>query len=257
MLTKTLTRTLIAALLISAQAGEAALLNVVNPSFEDDPNNFNEFFLGEPNGWTLIDPGGIASAQDTPGTLTATGSPFYNSGAPDGDNVAILFIGEDVGTTEFGLGQVLADPLAANTRYQLSVEVGNIQSGAAQSGTSFDLSGFPGYRIDLLAGGVVLASASDDINAPIAEGEFATVILEHISSAAPAQLGQALELRLTNLNLSNPAFTGADLEVNFDDVVLDASPTGIPLPASWTLMLLGAGLAWRRQQTSRAEGARG
>jgi len=229
---------------IASACSQAALLNIVNASFEDDPTTSNEFFFGDPNGWSLIDPGGIVGGLDLQGTLNATGSAFFNSGAPDGDDVAILFIGTEVGTTEFGLGQVLADTLAAETRYQLSVEVGNIQSGTSQGGTFFDLSGFPGYRIDLLAGGVVLATTSAGINAPIAEGEFATVTLEHISGAAPVQLGQALEIRLINLNLTDANFPGADLEVDFDLVQLDATadPQGVPSPTSLPLLLLGIGL---------------
>jgi len=238
------------ALSIASLSSQAALLNVVNPSFEDDPNSSNEFFFGNPNGWSLIDPGGIVGGLDLQGTLEATGSPFFNSGAPDGDNVALLFIGDSQGTTEFGLRQVLADTLAAETRYQLSVEVGNIQSGTAQSGTFFDLSGFPGYRIDLLAGGVVLATTSAGINAPIAEGEFANVTLEFISGAAPVQLGQALEIRLVNLNLVDGNFPGVDLEVDFDQVLLDATPApqSMPSPAAWSMLLLGLGLLGRLRQ---------
>jgi len=229
---------------ITSFTSQATLLNIINPSFEDDPNTNNEFFFGNPNGWSLIDPGGIVGGLDLQGTLTATGSPFFDSGAPDGDNVALLFIGDSQGTTEFGLAQILANTLAADTRYQLSVEVGNIQSGTAQSDTFFNLDGFPGYRIDLLAGGVVLATTTAGINAPIAEGAFANVTLEHVSGAAPTQLGQALEIRLVNLNLTDANFTGADLEVDFDLVQLDATavPQSVPSPASLSLMLLGIGL---------------
>lgn len=242
---------------IASFSTQAVLLNVINPSFEDDPNTNNEFFFGNPNGWDLIDPGGVVGGLDLQGTLTATGSSFFNAGAPDGDNVALLFIGNSQGSTEFGLAQVLADTLAADTRYQLSVEVGNIQSGTAQSGTFFDLSGFPGYRIDLLAGGVVLATTSAGINAPIAEGEFANVTLEHVSGAAPAQLGQALEIRLVNLNLVDANFPGADLEVDFDLVQLDATavPQNVPSPTPLSLMLLSAVLFGRVRSSRQGRSA--
>jgi len=233
-----LLRCITAALLgIASLGSHAALLNVLNPSFEQNPNNFNEFFFGDPNGWSLIDSGGIIGGGDFRGTLTATGGPFFNSGAVDGDNVALLFISTDIGTSEIGLGQVLGATLAADTRYQLSVGVGNIQSGTASNGAFFDLSGFPGYRIELLAGGVLLAELSAGIDAAIAEGEFDNITLEHTTGAAPAQLGQALEIRLFNLNLTDPNFVGADLEVDFDQVILDAR--AVPLPASLPLMLLG------------------
>ena len=222
-------------------SAHAAPIDIVNPSFEEDPNNSDEFFFGDPNGWMLIDPGGIEGGGDTPGTLTVTGGPFFGGVAPDGDNVAILFIGEEVGTTELGLGQELAAGLEANTHYTLSVDVGNINSGPTIGLGFFDLSGFPGYRIELLAGGVVLAETSAGIDAPIAEAEFQTVTLDFFSSAIPAQLGQALEIRLFNLNLPDPAqvpinpAVAIDLEVDFDNVQLNAT---IAEPASVGLLTL-------------------
>ena len=136
------------ALLALAGAAPAVPLTVVNHSFEDDPNNANEFFFGNPTGWALYDPGGIeggVSGTDVQGTLTVTGSSYFGGVAPDGDNVAILFIGEQTGTSEFGIQQTLGDTLQANTHYSLTVDVGNIESGPTQQFGFFDLSGFPGY----------------------------------------------------------------------------------------------------------------
>lgn len=238
------------ALLAVSATAHAVAVPIVNHSFEDDANTFDEFFFGDPNGWSLIDPGGIIDGGlDVQGTLEVTGGNYFPTGgpgtgaAPHGDNVAILFIGTDVGTSEVGLGQVLTTGLAANTAYSLVVEVGNINSGTATNGSFFDLSGFPGYRIELLAGGVVLASASAGIDAAIAEGTFETVTLDFISDGGPAQLGEALEIRLFNLNLADPTFPGVDLEVDFDNVRLDASAVsvtaGVPEPASAMLLAVG------------------
>jgi hypothetical protein len=212
---------------VLAGTAHAEPVSIVNPSFEVDPNNFNEFFFGDPSGWESVDVGNVLDGgNDVQGTLTVA-SPFFTAGAPDGDNVAILFIGQDVGTTEVGLRQVLTESLAANTEYTLSVEVGNIASGEASNGTFFDLQGFPGYRIELLAGGVVLAEVSEGTDAPIAEGEFELREVKLTTGSAPLQLGQPLEIRLYNSNIVDPAFPEADLEVDFDNVRLDA----VALPA--------------------------
>jgi len=241
------------ALGLGLSAASAAPVGIVNHSFEADPNSFNEFFFGDPTGWTSIDPGNILDGGlDVQGTLTVTGSNYFGGVAPDGNNVAILFLGgNDVGTgQEVGLGQVLSTDLAANTQYTLSVDVGNIDSGAAQNGTFFDLSGFPGYRIELLAGGVLLDSLTEGIDAPIGEGVFALRELTFITGDS-VLANQALEIRLFNLNLSDPAFSGpgVDLEVDFDNVRLDATAIAMPEPGALALLgfaVLALGLTRQR-----------
>ena len=75
----------------------------------------------------------------------------------------------------------------------------------------------------LLAGGVVLAKDSEGTDSPIAEGEFELRELKLTTGSTPPQLGQPLEIQLYNLNIVDPAFPDADLEVDFDDVRLDAA----------------------------------
>lgn len=232
----------LAATSLTATAAFSVPLDIVNHSFEDDANTFNEFFFGNPTGWDLIDTGGIIGGGDLQGTLTVTGGNYFGGTAPDGDNVALIFLSGDVGTTEVGLGQTLSSTLTANTDYTLSVDVGNINSGDATNGTFFDLSGFPGYRIELLAGGVLLAEDFELTDSPIGEGEFALRELTFSTGAAPALLGQDLEIRLFNLNLADANFPGADLEVDFDNVRLDAS-SNLEIPEPGALALFGLGLA--------------
>ncbi|MEK6233456.1 MAG: hypothetical protein N2C14_01995, partial [Planctomycetales bacterium] len=146
---------------------QAAMVAVNNPSFEDDFATAGTFPVLIPNGWTVIDPGGIVDqSNDAVGVLNPTGSTFFPGGAPDGDNVGLIFLGQEIGTTEVGLGQTLGDVLLANTTYTLSVEVGDIDSGVGPppGNQFFNLEGFPGYRVDLVAGGVVLDSDDNSLS---------------------------------------------------------------------------------------------
>ena len=94
------------------------------------------------------------SSQDraNDATLLPNGVDFFNSIAPEGERVSILFNSQSEGEGQYGLEQTLAATLEANMTYTLSVEVGNIASGFATNGTFFNLDEFPGYRVDLMAG---------------------------------------------------------------------------------------------------------
>jgi hapalindole H/12-epi-hapalindole U/12-epi-fischerindole U synthase len=220
----------------------ADLINVINPSFEDTTGSvvFNEFTFGAPVGWDIYDPHGNVinngvGPQFWVGTLRPTPPTFFIS-VPHGERVAIPFnVAGTGGLGEYGLQQILTSTLEANRRYTLQVEIGNIASGFALSGEFFNLDGFPGYRIDLMAGGVVIASDNNTLAGLIPEGEWGTSTVEFQTGAAHALLGQSLGIRLVSLNQIDPAFPDADLEVDFDHVRF--SSVGIPEPSS--LLLLG------------------
>jgi hypothetical protein len=78
---------------------------------------------------------------------------------PDGSNAALIYLADDQGAGEVSLEQTLGVGLQPNTRYRLTVEVGNIASGfgAPPFDQFFNLDGFPGYRVQLLAGNEVIA----------------------------------------------------------------------------------------------------
>ena len=228
--------------LFALPARAAVMIPIVNPSFEDDtvaPNTFPVVPAVSLPGWTAVDPGGIlASSNNAVGVINPTGSTFYPGGAPDGDNAAIIFLGDNIGTTPVSLTQVLTDSLQANTRYTLTVEVGNIASGTGSPPFDvfgpFDLDGFPGYRVQLLAGGEVIAEDDNELFGSIPEGTFATSVVEVTIPEAHPQLGEPLEVRLTNLNEEDtPEDPG--IEVNFDNVRLDANE--VPEPASSAMLL--------------------
>ena len=105
----------------------------------------------------------------------------------------------------------------------------------AQNGTFFNLDEFPGYRVDLRAGGVVIAQDSNSL--VIAEAEWATSTVSIVVGAMHSQLGQNLGIRLVNLNIIPDGFTQAtspDLEVDFDNVALSTTAVPAPSPALLT-----------------------
>jgi hypothetical protein len=190
---------------------------VENPGFEVDavaPGDYDATIV--PAGWSAYDPESILGLDfNTLGVLNPTGSVLYPDGAPEGSNVALVFLWRmQTDDRPAGLVQELAAALEPDTEYTLRVKVGNI---APDPEVAWDLGGFPGYRVELLAGGVVLA-ADDDTLAP-AEGEFLQSECAFTAGADHPALGAPLAIRLINLNVG-----GVGIEVNFDDVELLAAP---------------------------------
>ena len=225
----------------AASAGSAPL-TIVNAGFEDTTGQtvFNEFTFGTPVGWTLHDPNTIVGAGFFPGTLQPNGTDFFNATAPEGSRVAILFNDQGRDAGEYGFQQILADTIQANTRYELSVEVGNIASGTASNGAPFNLNGFPGYRIDLFAidqflNETILVQDLDSLIIPEAEFGLSTIGVD--IGAGHANIGDFLGIRLVNLNETRGEAGPPDLEVDFDDVRLNA--TAISEPGILALCLLG------------------
>lgn len=242
----------------------AVSVAVVNPGFEDisGEGQVNEFTFGALNGWDLYDPGLVTSDGDGPqyfiGTLeptivTSTGNSttpqFFPGGAPEGSRVGIAFnFSPSGGGGEYGLQQTLAHTLQANSTYTLSVQVGNIASGRDVGQNDYNLDGFPGYRVDLLAGSTLLTTTQTVDPGTIAEGAFATAEYQYSTGAADPLLGQALTIRLVNLNVVDPSAPSADLEVDFDDIQLDV--VAIPEPSAALLAFIGLGTLFRRVRPS-------
>lgn len=205
----------------------AAVVSVQNAGFEDTTGQttFNEFTFGVSAGWNVYDPSNITTDPNVYiGTLQPNGTEFFPVLAPEGNRVAILFNSAQKGAGEYGISQTLSTSIVADTQYTLTVRVGNITSGTAVNNVFYDLSNFPGYRIDLLVGGSVIASDNNTLS--IAEGAWgtSTVTFTTGSSVAPDQF---LGIRLVSLN----ATTGTpDNEVDFDDVQLTA--VAIPEPSA-------------------------
>lgn len=244
-------RPLLLLLALLALPAAAQPVAIVNAGFEADPDQTapGAFVVGLPAGWSLWDPlGRVDGAADAVGVIDARpGDPFFADGVPEGMQGALVYLGGPEGG-EAGLQQVLATPLAAFTRYTLTVAVGNIGSGTSAPGSSdgggvfYDLSGFPGYRVELRAGGLLLAADANSLAASLPEGRFGHTMLSFETGAAHAALGQSLAIRLVNLG-------GPGIEVDFDDVQLSA--TAVPEPASLFLWLAG-GLSLIRRRGLRS-----
>jgi hypothetical protein len=217
---------------------------IVNAGFESNSITDGAFVVLQPQGWATYDPNGIINnVQNAVGVIRPNlGGEYFPGGAPEGVNAALVFLAGPQ-MAEAGLQQTLTTPLQANTRYRCSVQIGNIASGTSLPGSSggpgifFNLNGFPGYRIDVLAGGTVIASDSNSVGATIPEGEFREARFHFDTSSTPAQLGQLLGIRLVNLKASGPT-NAPNIEVDFDDVRLSAGP--IPTPAQLRIALGGA-----------------
>jgi len=206
-----------------------------------------------PAGWTAYYEGGSPLPGTFlgvlhPGTAAdfAPDPPFFELGAPEGDNAVLLYTDGDAGGLEYGVEQTLGEVLRADREYTLRVAVGNIGSGTAllppySSLGFFDLDGFPGYRVQLLAGGVVIAEDVDGVLP--AERQWETATVELVTTASHPRLGQPLGIRLVNRNRPDvPGVTG--IEVDFDDVRLEVVRTKSPgpkgAPSGVALSLAGA-----------------
>lgn len=239
--------------LICSASSNADIVPIINAGFEDTTGQttFNEFTFGVPLGWDLYNPDGlIPNAGVFTGTLQPNGTDFFNDFAPEGDLVLILFNSAGQGDGEYGIQQTLNATLQPHTNYHLTVEVGNIASGFATNNTFFNLDEFPGYRVELLAGDTVIAQDLNSLNIP--EAEFDTATVSFTTGAAHAQLGEALGIRLVNLNIIPAGFTQAtspDLEVDFDQVQLTTTSVPEPKIIPFLLAIVGSTLCRRSKRS--------
>jgi hypothetical protein len=240
---------LIAALSPKLSLADFLLIN--NHSFEAAtvaPGNFST--TSAPSGWSAY--GNIDFNARTIGVLNPNSTTLYGSGPPDGNNVGVVFLLDNSGdqsafaNSEAGMQQTLTSTLQNNSTYTLTVQVGNISNDSSFPHNSFQFFGFPGYRVDLMAGGTILASDSSLVSGSPSEGNFQLSTVSFTAGNAHALAGQSLGIRLVNLNNS----TG--IEVNFDNVQLQV--TAVPEPSSLLLGTSAIGMLalWRRRSKNRS-----
>jgi hapalindole H/12-epi-hapalindole U/12-epi-fischerindole U synthase len=212
------------AIAIDAPKAGAVSLAISNPGFENPVLQDGRFSTNILPGWQLYDPLGLVppngSATDSSiGAFNPTSTPAYiSNGVPEGKNGGFVYLTQTSGSGVVGISQTLSSNLTAGTNYKLSVNVGD-----PKDFSIFGIGGFPGYTVQLLAGGNVLAQDNNSLK--ITEGTFATSTVSYTALASDLNIGKPLEIRLLNL------LQGNGRDVDFDNVKLDAT-TAIPEPTS-------------------------
>ncbi len=202
-------------MLTASQSVCGDVLPIENAGFENPVLADDEFSVTAP-GWDLYNPAKLAPIGVHGCWNPPTGA--YPDEAPEGDNVGWVYWLFEEPKAILGMSQTLEATLQADTTYTLTVQVGNTNV----YNDFLELAGFPGYRIELLAGDTVLAA---DMNSLVLnEGEFGLSSINYTAGPKDANLGMALTIRLINL-LDAPG-----VEADFDDVVLTAE-FGLPCPA--------------------------
>jgi hypothetical protein len=194
-----------------ATGASAEPIGVANPGFETPAQSaMGDFASGTPPGWSVHDPGGVTGGPDTDfGVWWPLGFFDYASGAQEGLQCGVVYLDLAAGTGVAGLAQTLPAVLEVDTRYTLEVYVGDPTDYSDPL-----LAGFPGYLIELRAGGHLVVS--DDDSATL-EGQFRPARATLPVGRSHPGLGQPLEIRLLNRNAA------AGAEVDFDAVSVDAT----------------------------------
>ena len=228
--------------LLAASGNKTVQAQVLNAGFEEpvladgqettfaDGSHWKLGFVNVAADPTLWVPGGDDGGVWNPDA----GSGFTDGAAFAGQNTgwAISHTGFDA-----GMSQILSDTLQADTEYVLSVQVGNAFYNESDETAP--------YRIELLAGGVLLQS--DTGASPVAD-TWELHSLTYQSGPDPAQLGQPLEIRLIAVDFTDGGGFDA-YEVDFDEVSLSivGPPVEVPTVTEWgmislSLLLLSLGV---------------
>jgi len=194
---------LVAVVCLPVSSAGAAEVTIVNPGFEDPVLAEDDWTWQDVPGWTPI---GHADDDEGVGVWNTTIADFDPVIAPGGENV--LYTEYYVGGVG-GVAQILGAKFAADTAYTLTVEVGD----------SYYYY-FSGYKVQLLAGGTVIAEDNDTLWPPYYEWATSTVAYTY-DPADSALVGQPLEIRLLSLGLDKDG-PGVDdpIGVEFDNVTL-------------------------------------
>lgn len=121
--------------------------------------------------------------------------------------------------------QSMSFTLQANTQYTLSLDIGDRND-----------TNFTGYVLQLFAGSTQLAI--DNNSVPVPDGGWATSTITYTSSASDPLVGQTVKIQFQSLGIVSQ--TGeAGAQTVYDNLKLTA--IAVPEPATWALLLGGAG----------------
>ncbi|MFC1763147.1 hypothetical protein ACFL6U_13845 [Planctomycetota bacterium] len=155
-------------------------------------------------------PGWTMSPDCGAGTYNPRVDQFADE-APEGNNVAYSSTDTDGTVAPAFVSQILDTVLEANTQYTLTMHIGN-----RLDIPSFPSFTWPGYIVQLLADGKVLAEDNNSLKPSY--GEFLLSTFTFNTSTINPQIGQLLEVRFGALNNQSTTYG----QVSFDDVRLEA-----------------------------------
>lgn len=189
---------------------------ITNSGFENPVLTDGNLSSGAIPGWSAFNGGTLA-------VLNPSSDADLTAEAPEGQNVGLI----TSSLNEDGMSQTLSAQFQADTPYTLTVKVANSKISGA----------FPGYRVQLAAGGTILAE--EDNAQAVAEDAVITVTLNYTYNAGlhAGVVGQALEIRLLSKGLIS------DQEIIFDDIKLTLSlPNPVAMSGGPYTVLSGTSL---------------
>lgn len=130
---------------------------------------------------------------------------------PDPSQVGYAYYDTAVPNAAFGLSQTLSANFAADTDYQVTVQVGRSKT--------YD---WPNYRVELRAGGILLAS-DDNTLSPSAGGWVTSTVSYDHNTGPAATPGDALEIRLLSRGEDPEGGVLGGWSVEFDQVTFTAT----------------------------------
>jgi hypothetical protein len=205
----------------------SSAVTITNAGFESPVVGDGNFTSIAPPGFTAV-VGGIVGVFDPVNSFFTgtTGNPVPSPG--EGNQVAFLFASDNQGPSS--LSQTTSAVIAPDTRYTLSVAVGQAELSLGRP--------FGGYDIALMSGANVLASASNLVTP--APDSFRTVSVSFTTGTLDPSIGSLLAIRLSS-TASGPG-GGVITETFMDNVQLSA--VTVPEPSGIALASLAAvGLA--------------